>query len=310
MNDFKNDAARINQQYYDAEIIPVHFAGPSTYTFEHIVKPLVKELVTKDDKVILDFGCGHGIWRFIFPPDKTYIGFDVTTRSFAKKKGGNFHFVVADGGFAPFKDNSFDFVLCNMVLEHVEEDQKALSELQRVLKKGKYVIITVPTDDWSLLYNELPYLPAKLFGRDLGHGFNYYSKMSLVKTLQGRDFEVKCMGFYLGFFGTLVQAMFTYPPVLRWYLAILVNKLIRRPKHIGMFSFSSVYGAISESELKEIRTQEIKSMSIPRKIYRKFILTAFLLDQKIPLKKGGELYAICRKSKNLKGEQSIKMIKT
>ena len=32
----------------------------------------------------------------------------------------------------PFKDNSFDFLLCNHVLEHIEDDQKAISEIYRV----------------------------------------------------------------------------------------------------------------------------------------------------------------------------------
>jgi predicted SAM-dependent methyltransferase len=46
-----------------------------------------------------------------------------------------------------FQENSFDAILCNDVLEHVDDDTKAISELYRVLKKnGGWAIIQVPVD--------------------------------------------------------------------------------------------------------------------------------------------------------------------
>ena len=44
----------------------------------------------------------------------------------------------------PFKDESFDTVICNHVLEHVENDMKGMSEIFRVLKKGGFAILQVP----------------------------------------------------------------------------------------------------------------------------------------------------------------------
>lgn len=44
----------------------------------------------------------------------------------------------------PFPDNDFDMVMCNHVLEHVEDDRKAMNELYRVLKKGGIGILQVP----------------------------------------------------------------------------------------------------------------------------------------------------------------------
>jgi len=41
-------------------------------------------------------------------------------------------------------DKTFDFVLCNHVLEHVHDDQKALSEIFRVLKPGGTAILQTP----------------------------------------------------------------------------------------------------------------------------------------------------------------------
>lgn len=44
----------------------------------------------------------------------------------------------------PFADESFDMVMCNHVLEHIEDDRKAMCELFRVLKKGGVGLLQVP----------------------------------------------------------------------------------------------------------------------------------------------------------------------
>lgn len=44
----------------------------------------------------------------------------------------------------PLDDNSIDVVFCNHVLEHVNNDQKAMSEIFRVLKPGGWAILQVP----------------------------------------------------------------------------------------------------------------------------------------------------------------------
>jgi SAM-dependent methyltransferase len=46
----------------------------------------------------------------------------------------------------PFEENEFDVVICNHVLEHVEDDKIAMSEILRVLKKGGFALIHVPID--------------------------------------------------------------------------------------------------------------------------------------------------------------------
>lgn len=43
-----------------------------------------------------------------------------------------------------FADNKFDIVVCNAVLEHVANPQKAISELTRVLKSGGLIWVEIP----------------------------------------------------------------------------------------------------------------------------------------------------------------------
>jgi predicted SAM-dependent methyltransferase len=54
--------------------------------------------------------------------------------------------VKADICDLPFEDNSFDVIFCNHVLEHIEDDKKAMEELYRVLKRGGMGIFQIPQD--------------------------------------------------------------------------------------------------------------------------------------------------------------------
>ena len=58
----------------------------------------------------------------------------------------------------PFPENTFDLILCNHVLEHIPNDEYAMKELYRVLKKNGVAILQVPIDielnntyeDWQI----------------------------------------------------------------------------------------------------------------------------------------------------------------
>lgn len=54
------------------------------------------------------------------------------------------------------KDHSFDIIICNQILEHVEQDRKAFQELIRILNPEGFLQMTVPnpimrktTEDWG-----------------------------------------------------------------------------------------------------------------------------------------------------------------
>lgn len=54
--------------------------------------------------------------------------------------------VKADICNLPFKDNEFDIILCNHVLEHIPDDTKAMQELYRVLKPEGFGVFQIPQD--------------------------------------------------------------------------------------------------------------------------------------------------------------------
>lgn len=54
--------------------------------------------------------------------------------------------VKADICNLPFKDDSFDIILCNHVLEHIPDDTTAMQELFRILKPGGWGIFQIPQE--------------------------------------------------------------------------------------------------------------------------------------------------------------------
>ena len=67
-----------------------------------------------------------------------------------------------------YPDNSFDFIICNHVLEHIEDDQKAMREMYRVLKKDGEAFLTVPLFDLDKTFEDAsmntPALRKQAFG--------------------------------------------------------------------------------------------------------------------------------------------------
>lgn len=55
--------------------------------------------------------------------------------------------VKADICALPFENEAYDLIFCNHVLEHIPDDQKAMKELYRILKKGGTLIAQVPLDE-------------------------------------------------------------------------------------------------------------------------------------------------------------------
>ena len=108
--------------------------------------------------------------------------------------------VKADICDLPFKDNSFDVVFCNHVLEHIPDDTKAMQELYRVMKTGGFGIFQIPQD----LSREItfeddsitnPKERAKIFGQYdhvRVYGRDYFNKLrSIGFTVDEIDYTKK-----------------------------------------------------------------------------------------------------------------------
>ncbi len=102
---------------------------------------------------ILELGCGNGrLWvdRYNNLPEYTSLilsDFSENMVETAKRTVGhksNITYTVIDVQDIPFANNSFDIVIANMMLYHVPDLEKGLSEIKRVLKSdGKFYCATL-----------------------------------------------------------------------------------------------------------------------------------------------------------------------
>jgi ubiquinone/menaquinone biosynthesis C-methylase UbiE len=92
----------------------------------------------------------------------------------------------------PFLDNSFDLVFASHVLEYVENDTQAISEIKRVLRPGGLAMLPVPViHDKTIDFNERP--KNKRIIREIGVDyFNRYRDIfSEVIVYESSEFDEK-----------------------------------------------------------------------------------------------------------------------
>ena len=94
-----------------------------------------------------------------------------------------------------FEDNRFDIIMCNHVLEHVNDDNKAMQELYRVLKPGGLGILQVPI---SAVLNQTYENPDIIDPKDREEHFGQFDHVRLYgadypEKLKKVGFEVKLL---------------------------------------------------------------------------------------------------------------------
>ena len=110
----------------------------------HILR-LIKAIMFQS---CLDVGCAEGFYLrlisgLIDSDELSTIGLDVAKNYLlkAKKEVDEGSWVLGDSHRLPFRNNSFDLILCLEVLEHLANPEMAFTELARV--SGKYILISV-----------------------------------------------------------------------------------------------------------------------------------------------------------------------
>ncbi len=145
-----------------------------------------KKLSSKDIS-ILCVGCGTGaelehVAQF---GNVTGLDIDPLVISLCKEKGLNV--VQANLLDTSLPEESFDIVVAMDVIEHIQDDYKALAALCRVLKKGGKLLVTVPAFPslWSSFDEE----------GDFPH-FRRYTKESLSALFASQNLKKEKLSYY------------------------------------------------------------------------------------------------------------------
>jgi ubiquinone/menaquinone biosynthesis C-methylase UbiE len=107
---------------------------------------MVEACATRVSKV-LDAGCGTGeMARELKGRGYEVWGLDIAEPMirYARERCGSGRFQAGDLEHLPFRDNTFDAVVCLGVVEYLETDERSLREIRRVLRPGGQAVISTP----------------------------------------------------------------------------------------------------------------------------------------------------------------------
>lgn len=193
-----------------------------------IEKLLWKYLKKGDQNKILDVGCGTGANFKVLSKFGDVEGVDNKKEAldFCQSKG--FKNVFLDNArHLNFQDESFNLLTAFDLLEHLEDDEKALSEFHRVLKKDGFLFILVPA---------CPFLWSE-HDEALGHQ-RRYSKSELEKKLKKVGFKIikKSYAIFFLFLPILIYRLFR-----KSYQKFRKNKEPKNSYVILPFLFNSLF---------------------------------------------------------------------
>ena len=148
---------------------------------EELILEEIKKL--GKNELFIDIGCAQGHYLKSAKESCTDVfGLEYEMKSIAQTENFRAYILVnADAQKTPFKTNSFDFVLCSEVLEHVPDWETALKELKRISRKK--IMITIPLEK-SLLWSSFSIIAPM---RTRGH----------LHKLDSEDIEKKMSGWKL-----------------------------------------------------------------------------------------------------------------
>lgn len=115
------------------------------YLYNYLLRKRAVEKAMRSVKkgIVLEIGSGISpvltSWENVVYTDLSSSALDML-----KKIHGRGQYVVADAMNLPFDDEYFSHVISSEVLEHLEDDKKALREIARVTKPEGILMITFP----------------------------------------------------------------------------------------------------------------------------------------------------------------------
>jgi SAM-dependent methyltransferase len=143
----------------------------------------LEKIAVADGKKILDAGTSTGTnLRLLQEMSiEKAVGLDISEEALSLCQSKNFEQELIRGDLKnlPFKESEFDVVLMTDILEHIDDDQRAIEESYRVLRKGGYAIVAVPT--FPMLWG----LQDKV-----SHHLRRYRKNKLRKKLLEAGYQV------------------------------------------------------------------------------------------------------------------------
>ncbi len=110
------------------------------------VKSIIEKYLVCSSLSILDLGSGEGGTSVILSRKNNVTAYDFNPARFINQNNNteDFNKINGDASKLPFKENSFDLIILQDVIEHLYDINKVIIEINRVLKPGGFIYISTP----------------------------------------------------------------------------------------------------------------------------------------------------------------------
>lgn len=176
----------------------------------------IKKYAPSLEGELLDFGCGEKPYKGLFTKADNYIGLDIENEAHSHEKEEID--VYYDGKTIPFNNGHFDVVFSSEVFEHIFDIEDIIKEINRVLKTGGKLFITVP-----FTWNE----------HEIPNDFGRYTSFGIRHLLEKNGFEIISLQKSGHFAAVIAQLIMLYIYELiatkNKYLNLLINSIFVAP---------------------------------------------------------------------------------
>jgi len=203
--------------------LPEHHYFEEAYFKRHEKKyRVLQEIISALPGVtkILDIGIGTGVFYTVFPDREKYEiqGVDIVSdfNDLLKSRGIRSDIVDINKDKLPYEDGTFDLVICDSLLEHSLNPRNVSSELTRVLKPGKFLILGTPN-----------ILSARA-------RLNYFRGRNpfwpLIDNLYSLDYQRRCAVFY-----SLKEILYILPKSMHARKALFLDETHNDPRTFSVY---------------------------------------------------------------------------
>ncbi len=151
------------------------FLKKNNFTYRNVFKALDRYI--NESMSVLDIGCGSGsISFYVAKKVKKVVGIDVSMKAVDNCINSAKQLRISEK--AAFKRvnflnlnelEKFDMIIMNEVIEHIQEDKKAIKKVSLLLNEGGYLYISTPSRNAPLYKIGL----LKKFDKNVGHVRRY-----------------------------------------------------------------------------------------------------------------------------------------
>lgn len=162
---------------------------------------VLRMLDPRPGELVLEVGCGRGEYSTIVgKAGASLVSVDIERDGIRAAKermvDSDVSFVIVDAQDLPFREGVFDKAFSTEVLEHIENDRKAMGSISKSLKPGGECIIEVPEEEVPFFRDPINFVlrrlgrrQVKLGGRAWGH-HRHYTRKSIGRLVNGSGLRV------------------------------------------------------------------------------------------------------------------------